>query len=359
MEFAFLTTHSATDAVEDPHQTILDARELVQLLDQAGFDMIWFPEHHFIRSYTSPAPIVAAVDAANRVKRARVGTSVILAPMHNPLLLAGEIAYADHLTDGRIEFGFARGASDYEVTRFQISRIEAAERTRECVEAVIGLLTTEDFSFQGKYWQFPPTTSIPRPFQKPHPRLWLASRSPETVSFTIEKQLGMMLTVQQEDLPRLRAQIALVDALVDELEEYPRPPLSVARQVYVTHDKRDALEAMELVARMRAISFQHRHDNADIRGGYLAPAPMPEGTDISPEELMRRLVVGDPETVVEKLKEIEAMDVDQFVVNMDWGQPQEKIRRSLELFATDVMPHFRSSASTTGSAIPPAELVHS
>jgi alkanesulfonate monooxygenase SsuD/methylene tetrahydromethanopterin reductase-like flavin-dependent oxidoreductase (luciferase family) len=61
-------------------------------------------------------------------------------------VLAGEIAYADHLTDGRIEFGFARGASDYEVTRFQISRIEAAERTRECVEAVIGLLTTEDFA---------------------------------------------------------------------------------------------------------------------------------------------------------------------------------------------------------------------
>jgi len=344
MEFAYLTTHSCTDDLEDPHQTILDAREQVQLLDQAGFDMIWFPEHHFIRSYSIPAPIIAAVDAAQRVKRARVGTSVILAPLHHPLVLAGEIAYADHLTNGRIEFGFARGSSDYEVKRFQLSRIEAAERTRECVEAVIGLLTTENFAFEGKYWQFPATTSIPRPFQKPHPRLWLASRSPETVSFTIEKQMGMMLTVQQEDIPRLRAQIALVDALVDELEEYPRPPLSVSRMVYVTHDKRDALDAMELVARLRAISFQHRHDNADIRGGFLAPAEMPEGTDISPEELMQRLVVGDPETVVEKLKVIEGMDIDQFVVYGDWGQPQAKVRRSLELFATDVMPHFRSGA---------------
>ena len=83
---------------------------------------------------------------------------------------------------------------------------------------------------------------------------------------------------------------------------------------------------------------------------------MPEGADISPEELMRRLVVGDPETVVEKLKEIEAMEIDQFVVNMDWGQPQEKIRRSLELFATDVMPHFRSGASSSPAGTP-AELV--
>ena len=351
MEFAYLTTHSCIDTVEDPHETIRDALEQVRLVDEAGFAMVWFPEHHFIRSFTSPAPLLGAVNAAHIVKRARVGTSVILAPLHHPLVLAGQIGYADHLTEGRLEIGFARGASDYEVKRFEFSRIEAAERTRECVEAVIGLLTTENFAFEGKFWRFPPTTSIPRPFQKPHPRLWLASRSPETVRFTIEKSMGMMLTVQQEDIPRLRAQIALVDAIVDDLEDYPRPPLSVSRMVYVTHDRRDALESMELVARFRATSFQHRHDHADIRGGYLAPGPMPEGSEISAEELARRLVVGDPETVVEKLKVIESLDVDQFVVYMDWGQPQERVRRSLELFARDVMPHFaRPAASRSAEA---------
>lgn len=355
MEFAYLNTHSCLDDVEDPHQTIKDAIEQAQIVDEAGFDVVWFPEHHFIRSYTSPAPLMAVVDAAHRVKRARIGTSVILAPMHHPLALAGQIAYADHLTEGRIEIGFARGASDYEVKRYGFSRIEAAERTRECVEAIIGLLSTENFAFAGKHWQFAETTSIPRPFQKPYPRLWMASRSPETVRFTIEKRMGMMLTVQQEDLSRLRAQIGLVDAIVDDLEEYPRPPLSVARNCFVTKDKAEALQAMEYVARLRAISFQHRHDNANIQGGYLAPAELPEGAEISTEELARRLVVGDPETVVEKLKTIESMGVDQFVLNMDQGQPQEMIRRSLELFATEVMPHFKSG--TNGSAAAKSQLV--
>ena len=109
MEFAYLTTHSCLDAVEDPHQTIADAIEQAQIVDEAGFDMVWFPEHHFIRSYSSPAPLMAAVDTAHRVKRARVGTSVILAPMHHPLALAGQIAYADEMVlwePDHVEAGF-------------------------------------------------------------------------------------------------------------------------------------------------------------------------------------------------------------------------------------------------------------
>lgn len=356
MELAYLTTHTCLDPVEPPSQTIQDAFDQVTLLDQIGFDMIWYPEHHFIRSYTSPSPLLGAVAAAERIKRARIGTSVILAPLHHPLTLAGNIAYADHLTGGRLEIGFARGSSDYELARFQLKPIEAAERMRECVEAVLGLLGSENFTFEGKHWRFPETTIVPRPLQQPFPKMWVASRSPETVQFTIERQLGMMLTVQQEAIPRLRAQIALVDALVDELEDYPRPPISVSRMMYVSKDKADVHRAMEAAAYARAMNFHMHHDDSKIIGGHGEMGPLPEGYAISPEELGERLVVGDPETVIEKLSIIEDMGVDQFVVYADWGQPQSDIMRSLELFATDVMPYLKRPSSENGTSAAGAAL---
>ena len=126
MDFAFLATHTCLDNVESPAQTVADTFEQVGLVDEAGFGMVWFPEHHFIRAFSSPAPLLGAVAAAHRIRHARVGTSVILAPLHHPLTLAGDIAYADHLTGGRLEVGFARGSSDYEINRFQLSSIQSA-----------------------------------------------------------------------------------------------------------------------------------------------------------------------------------------------------------------------------------------
>jgi alkanesulfonate monooxygenase SsuD/methylene tetrahydromethanopterin reductase-like flavin-dependent oxidoreductase (luciferase family) len=352
VELAYLVTHTCLDPTEAPAQTVADAFAQIDLLDGVGFDMIWFPEHHFVRAYSSPSPLLGAVAAAHRVKHARVGTSVILAPLHHPLTLAGDIAYADHLTGGRLEVGFARGSSEYEVSRFQLQSIEAGERTRECVDAIGGLLSQANFAFHGKYWQFAQTTIVPRPLQQPMPRMWIASRSPETVRYTIERRLGMMLTVQQETVARLQSQIGLVDAMVDDLEEYPRPPISVSRMLYVSKDRADTLRAMEYVARARATNFHIHPDDARIVGGHGEPGPLPDGYAYSPEELADRLVVGDPETVIAKLNAIEAMGVDQFVVYMDWGQPHEKIRRSLELFATEVMPHFATKAGNgqAGSA---------
>lgn len=345
MEFSYLVTHASLNRQEDPHEVFLDAMEQAEIVDQAGFDIVWFPEHHFVRLLSIPSPILGVLAALPRVKRARIGTSVILAPLHHPLTLAGEIAYADHATDGRLEIGFARGSSEYEVNRYGFSSIEAAERTRECVDAVMGLLANENFAFEGKYWRFPETTIVPRPYQKPMPKVWIAARSPETVKWTIEQHLGMMLTVQQEPLKRLRAQVGLVDALVDDLEDHPRPPLSISRMTYVTRDRADALRAMEYVAKGRGMGFNLRHDSGrGMAGGLPDSDAAPEGVYIGPEELADRLVVGDPETVVEKLKAIEAMGTDQFVVYMDFGQPQEMIRRSLDLLATEVLPHFQSSS---------------
>lgn len=354
MEFAYFAPSCCLDDSESSRETILRAREQVVLADQLGFDVIWFPEHHFSRAMSSPSPLLSAVDAAQRTRNARVGTSVIIAAYQHPLALAAEIALADHLTDGRLEVGFGRGVWQYEYSRFGVTQTEAAERTKECVQAVMGLLTQENFAHEGKYWQFPPTTIAPLPFQTPSPKLWMAARSPESVSFTIEHGLGMFITVQQEPVSRLRAQIGLVDAMVEDLERYPRPKISVSSMTYVTNDKRDGLTAMEWPWRMRLTNYRLHFEAPDANEldiDLAARRSLPDGTSYTPEEMMERLVVGDPETVVEKLKAIEAMGVDQFVVYADFGYDHEKVMRSLELFGERVMPAFEKSASRQPAAV--------
>ena len=89
-----------------------------------------------------------------------------------------------------------------------------------------------------------------------------------------------------------------------------------------------------------------RHDTVFIDNGYVPPVPLPEGAQYTPETLMERLLVGDPETVIEKLKEFEALGVQQLVLFGDWGMPQRRVMRSLELFAERVMPHFKADTRT-------------
>jgi flavin-dependent trigonelline monooxygenase, oxygenase component len=129
MRFSYFVPCHRTDPAKPEHQVYRDAWEQIELVDAVGFDCIWFPEHHFTQKFHSVAPLLSVVDAAHRTRRARLGTSVILSPYYHPLLLAEQIALADHLTEGRLEVGFARGSYVYEYERLGIrTEIEAGER---------------------------------------------------------------------------------------------------------------------------------------------------------------------------------------------------------------------------------------
>src|SRR5262249_58273290 len=108
----------------------------------ADFAVIWSPEPPFTHNYSPPAPLMSVVAAARRTKRIHVGTSVIVTPFHHPLILAEQVGFADHLTDGRLEIRFARGASKFEYGRLGLTDVEAAERQREALEILLGVWRT-------------------------------------------------------------------------------------------------------------------------------------------------------------------------------------------------------------------------
>ena len=144
----------ASWAEEDAaHQSRIygEALEQVQYAEELGFESVWIAEHHSSRYgiYPSLMPILAHIAA--QTKTIRLGTGVSVLPFHNPIRLAEEAAMVDVLSNGRLNFGVGRGSAAYEYGNFKIDFESRDARFREVLDIILGLWTTEDFTYHGEY----------------------------------------------------------------------------------------------------------------------------------------------------------------------------------------------------------------
>ena len=158
--------------------------------DTLGYHHIRTVEHYFERyGGYSPNPIVFLTAVAQRTQRMRLITGAVLPAFNHPLKLAGEIGMLDALSRGRLEVGFARAFLPHEFARFGVALDESRDRFDEGLEAVRRLLEDEQSSLEGRFHRFPPTRSLPRPTQQPRPPFWIAALSSEQ-SFVNAGRLG-------------------------------------------------------------------------------------------------------------------------------------------------------------------------
>src|SRR3954462_10117017 len=161
--------------------------EQIVYAEELGFDAAWLAELHFFRSFSiMPAPLILAAAIAQRTKRIRLGTAVTLLPLQHPLRTAEEAAVVDILSQGRLEFGVGRGSIALHFEGFDVPRDESRERFEEALTIIERAWTHEICAFDGKYFQVPATTVVPKPVQKPHPPLRIAANSIETAEFAGE-----------------------------------------------------------------------------------------------------------------------------------------------------------------------------
>jgi flavin-dependent trigonelline monooxygenase, oxygenase component len=335
----FVACHRMEDSTS-ARDVYAQAMETVQLADQAGFRIAWFPEHHLIQYISCPSPLMFAVKAAAQTRQIRVGCAILVIPYYNPLRLAGEIGMADHLTDGRLEVGIGRGAFEYEFDRFGVNETIAAARLREGMEVVHGLLTQEDFSYAGSTSSFGPATAVPKPLQQPYPPIWVAARSPDTIRWAVERGYSLLSTPWRDPFTRVEKLHAQVQEIVDDVKPPVRPRFAVSRMTFVADTDGAALEAMGAIQVSHRIFTGLFRNTATVKGGWTPADPV--GDEYSREQLLANLVAGSPETVVEKLKQYERLGVDHFIMYAAFGPDHAKTMKSLHLFAERVLPHFTS-----------------
>ena len=178
---------------DQEHKLLKNALDQVELADSLGFDYVFEVEHHFLEEYShSSAPEIFLAAASQRTKNIRLGHGIALMPprYNHPARVAERIATLDLVSDGRVEFGTGESASEMEMGGFGVRREEKKmmweEATRECVR----MMTEAPYSgVEGAYVGMPSRNVIPKPLQKPHPPLWVASSRRETTM--VAARLGM------------------------------------------------------------------------------------------------------------------------------------------------------------------------
>jgi len=182
-------------------------RQWVDLLVESetlGFDSLWANEHHFDPYggiIPSPPTILAAL--SQRTTRVRLGTSIVVLPLHSPIEIAEQLAMVDLMSNGRVEFGIGRGFVEFDYNRLGMPREDSQARMREQLEVILKAWSGQPFTHKGRFYSYDELEVWPRPQQRPHPPVWLlCSQTP--ASFEWAGRMGYsILTVAYRSVQSL------------------------------------------------------------------------------------------------------------------------------------------------------------
>ncbi|WP_219209682.1 LLM class flavin-dependent oxidoreductase [Variovorax boronicumulans] len=340
----------------------------MEYADRLGFDGVCLNEHHQTAYGLMPTPGVLAGALARSVKRAKIAILGRALPLlNNPLSVAEEFAMLDNLTRGRFIAGFVRGIGA-EYHAMGINPAESQARFAEAHDLIIRAWTEPGpFSYHGKYYQFKYVNTWPRPYQNPHPPVWVPSQGS---SSTIEWAARLRYTYCQTLSP-----IDTVAKFFDMYREQARKAgyeasneqLAWSNCIYVAEtdeqairEARPHLEALVGTLLKMPMEMLLPPGYTNIEAMKRIKATRAGGFNKKPqtiEDLMKAgvVIVGSPSTVREKLAEYEAKaGFGTVLTKTQFGTlPDDMTRANMAAIAQEIIPHFRDVAAapaTTAAA---------
>ena len=327
--------------MEDVKNHTLD---MVQMADQGGFNIVWAAEHHAIEMTIAPNPFQILTWWANHTDRIRLGTAVVNAAYWHPINLAGEAAFTDLISGGRLEFGIGSGAYQREFDRMKPNvKQQDGWRYMQEMLPLLKQLWSGDVEHKGEFWEFPSSTSCPKPVQKPHPPVWVAARSPITYDYAIKNKCNVMswpLTRPFSEAELYKKQ--LDDAIANHKSSF-KPIFAMMRHAAVYTNDSDRQKALNSIRTVLG-QFENLFKNlGEVENGFTKQIPLNElegREQYDPDMLTKNLLFGTPEEIIEKLKLYQNLGVDEFIYYASMGLGHKEQKKSLKLFIEEVMPEF-------------------
>jgi len=330
-----------------------EAFRLIEQADQLGYDVFALIEHHAFQTFgISANPLALFSAAAQRTKNIRFRTMCNTLPLHNPVVLAGEIAEADILTGGRLDIGVGRGHA-WLYPKLGIPMAESGGRFRDGLEILPLAWTEESFSFDGEFYHLKDVSVVPKPLQQPHPPIFMTGTSGQGFKDAARKGWNICcggpapLAVFLDSIKTYR------DACK---EHNTQPYLTYVRAVFLADDEATAhKEAKDSI--MKFYDFNVRpHDSlqnnealtkemVDAGYGFYASDMLQQMKKFSYDDLIDQdmVYVGTPAQVTRKLQDLHSqIEFDEFDIVSHYGDIDlHKAYRNQEMFAKQVMPAFR------------------
>ncbi len=334
----------------------------LEYADKLGFDGVVLNEHHQTAYGLMPTPGVLAGALARSVKRAKIAVLGRALPLlNNPLSIAEEYAILDNLTRGRFIAGFVRGiGAEYHSTG--MNPTESQDRFNEAHDLIVRAWTEPGpFRYAGHHYRFEYVNPWPRPYQSPHPPIWIPSQGS---SSTIKWAAKMRYTYCQTLSP-IAAVARFFQMYREEAEKsgYQATPdqLAWSNSIYVADTDEKAMREAKPHLEALANRFLKMPTEMLLPPGYTSNESLKRiravkttGKPQTAEDLVKLgvVIVGSPATVREKLAEYQ--DLAGFNTSLTKTQfgtlPYEMVKANQEAIAAEILPHFRDRVPAKAQA---------
>jgi alkanesulfonate monooxygenase SsuD/methylene tetrahydromethanopterin reductase-like flavin-dependent oxidoreductase (luciferase family) len=322
--------------------------------EERGYSSVKCVEHYF-HDYGghTPSPIVMLTAIAARTRRMRPITGAVIPGFNNPIKVAGELAMLDNISQGRLDVGFGRAFIPKEFDAFGVSMDDSRERFLEGVEVIKRLWTEDRVTHHGRFYDLDDIHLLPRPFQHPHPPIWIAAvLTQESFEWSGRNGYHMMIVPFAGALER---NAALVKVYRDSWDAAGRPPgdgqIQVSLHLYLAENHREAMEGFKRPIARYIEVFGEAVASWEGRasGNYAGYAPMVEAIRKTTGESLiagHTALVGTPDEVADELAYLRSV-LGEFEPSLQinfGGMSDREAFRNLELFAREVAPRFAGAA---------------
>lgn len=317
------------------------AIEQAMAAESLGFRNAWLGEHHFSTYGYLSRPLQLASYIAAKTTKLRVGTAVIVVPLHHPLLIAEEIAMLDILSNGRADIGLGRGYQRYEFERLGLQLDTDGTKWNESLDIILKAFEGKPFSYEGKLFRIPETSIFPKPVQKPRPPIWVVGQSPYGIEAAAKRGLNVLTGGFGVSVERLKEFGQIFNKVIADAKPAQKPLVGVQRAVYVTKDDADARDAAEHARWNMRVTLSLRNNYEKVEAGNAIPVP--GKSEPTMDELLEDyLVIGTPQTCIRQVKRLqEVVGISHFNCSFWIGDlDQKRVLKSMELFSKEVMPAF-------------------
>ena len=335
----FLGPHHPLD--ENPTLALSRDLELIELLDDLDYDEVWIGEHHSGGFEIIPAPEIFIAAAAERTRRIRLGTGVKSVPFHHPLIVADQMVQLDHMTRGRVMFGAGPGALPTDAYQMGIDPGDQRRRMTEALDAIVPLMEGQQVSMETDW------------FTLRDAKLQMSSYTPpmmEMAVTSIRSPSGALCA------GKYGAGLLVLGGISDEALEHQIHNWKICEETAAENNRRvtrrqwritvmtHIAETLEQAIKDLGFGLQKW---VDYSHHVLPASPFPDdvGDPLTWGIDHKLLLVGTPDQAIREIERVQAA-TDGFGTFLCFANnfaPWEATKRSYELLARYVIPHFKGS----------------
>ncbi len=314
--------------------------QLIEAADRAGIFCYHLAEHHATPLGMSPSPSVFLAAVAMRTRKIHMGPLVYLLPLYHPMRLVEEICMLDQLSGGRLEVGVGRGVSPYELAYFNVNFLESRAIFEESLKVIVEGLRDRKITHRGDRYKFTGAPIELAPKQKPNPPFWYGASTPDGLALAARHRM-QIVTGGPNAIVRgtLQAYRSLLETFRDHPDnlnpQIKEPKMGAVRHFFVADSDKQAEE-------IAIPAYRVYYSNIVKLWRDFGTVPTLFTDDLMRARSADAAIVGSPKSVREKIATyFSESESNYLVLSFAWGSlSYEQSRHSLDLFASEVLPHF-------------------